>query len=226
MSSSTPLNVVVEKAKAKKRKIVRKKNMPPPIPVHIVEVYDSCSNEPLAKKTRKSAEPPVVEPIDAERSSASIVVKPDGVETAERSAEVVNQPAERTIEELSQQLVVLPAERPATASVDSLNPIQGIMDVDQAVNEEVGKEVNAPEKEVVESELALATQYNTMLEEPIARMEELEITPSLNEEDRLEEEKKRILLWIDWRTTNYAPLKAKINEMEDEEITVLEMAWY
>lgn len=62
-----------------------------------------------------------------------------------------------------------------------------------------------------------------MMNMPISRVEEFEVIPTLepNEEDRLEEqklevEKKRILMWIDRRTSNFATLKARINEMEDK----------
>lgn len=48
-------------------------------------------------------------------------------------------------------------------------------------------------------------------------MEELEATPILNEENQLEVEKQRVLLWIDWRVSNLPTIKARMTEMEEEE---------
>lgn len=80
---------------------------------------------------------------------------------------------------------VLLVERPATAptQVDSLNSNLGIMDVVQAVNEEAEDEVNTPAPAIADSDRALAAQFNSKLEEPLARVEELEATQTLNEED-------------------------------------------
>lgn len=36
-------------------------------------------------------------------------------------------------------------------------------------------------------------------------------------EDQLEEDKQRILLWIDWRTSSLANIEARIDEMDAEE---------
>lgn len=60
--------------------------------------------------------------------------------------------------------------------MDSHNPTLGIMDVVQAVNEKAREEVDAPERKVDDSDRALAAQFDTMLKEPIARVEELEAT--------------------------------------------------
>lgn len=63
-----------------------------------------------------------------------------------------------------------------------------------------------------------------MLEEPIARVEELEATPTINEEDEFELEKRRVLLLIDWRLSNLATIRARLNEMEPEEAWCL--SWF
>lgn len=79
----------MEKSKAKKRKIVKKKNLPPLIHVPIVE-EGSDSNEPLAKKTKKAPEPPVVELGVGEKSSApTTLVKSDEEEIDESPIEVM-----------------------------------------------------------------------------------------------------------------------------------------
>lgn len=74
ISSSAPLNVVMEKAKAKKRKVV-KKAWPPLILVPFIEDYDSGSSEPLAKNTRIAEIALVVEPTVGDVSFALIVVR-------------------------------------------------------------------------------------------------------------------------------------------------------
>lgn len=63
------------------------------------------------------------------------------------------------------------------------------MNVVQAVNTEASEEVDAPARNIDDSNRALTAQFVTMLEEPIARVEELEATHILNEEDQLEAEK-------------------------------------
>lgn len=56
-----------------------------------------------------------------------------------------------------------------------------------------------------------------MLEELIARVGEFEAIPVINEEDELEMENQRVFLRIDWRLSDLATIRAKLNEMELEE---------
>lgn len=178
LSSSAPFNVVMEKAKVKKRKAVRKMDLQPAVPVPFGEESDSGSNEPVVKNT-KTAELALstVEPAIIETSFSPVgVVRPYATEIAEKLIEVVDQPTDRANEEQAQRpmeeievLTVLPAERLATtpAQVDFRNPTLGIMDVVQAVNEEAVEVVNTLAPVVDDTDWALAAQFDCMLEEPI-----------------------------------------------------------
>lgn len=213
----------MEKARAKRRKVVKKFVLPPPIPLPIIEDSDSGSYEPLARKVRKTVAPSTVEPTTAYSSSTLVDEVRQVAKITERPTEVVDQPVVRAIEEEAQRPIeeevdapiVLLAEEPTSAPVDNLNPTLGIMNVVQAVNEEAREEVNAPI--FVESDKALTAQFDSMLEEPIARGENLETTHAPDEEDHLEADKRRVLLWIEWRVSNLTTIKARMHEMETEE---------
>lgn len=56
-----------------------------------------------------------------------------------------------------------------------------------------------------------------MMDEPIARVEELKATLELNEEKLIEEGRRRVLQWIEWRTADYSIFISRINEMKEEE---------
>lgn len=86
VSSSAPINVVMEKAKANKRKVVRKKDLPPPVLFPFGGESDSGSNESVAKKTKTvELAPSTTELAFADTSSALVgVVRPYATETAER----------------------------------------------------------------------------------------------------------------------------------------------
>lgn len=75
---------------------------------------------------------------------------------------------------------------------------------------------DAVDKAIDEGEQALAAQFDSMLEQPIMRVENFE-DPEVNEEDFIESDKRRVLQWINWITFDYATLKANIDQMKDEE---------
>lgn len=76
VSSSALLNVVMEKAKSKKRKVV-KKPLSRSVLVPFAKDSDSGSNEPQTKKTKNVEMEPVVEPAVVDISSAPTVVRPE-----------------------------------------------------------------------------------------------------------------------------------------------------
>lgn len=59
---------------------MRKKDLPPPVPIPFGEESNSGSNEPLAKNGRTVEPAPVVEPTLGDVSSAPAVVRPETVE--------------------------------------------------------------------------------------------------------------------------------------------------
>lgn len=123
-----------------------------------LEELGSNSNEPLLKRLKKK--------------SAGTAVEETAIVAREEAP-------------TSQQPVVLPI----ILTVNNNNPTLAIMNVVTEVNENVSEEVNAPKKGPYESgDQALADQYNSMMEEPIARVDELE-TPEPNEEDLIKEAK-------------------------------------
>lgn len=194
VSSSAPLNVLIEKKKAKRIKVV-KKVLLPPVHVPFGDESDSGSNEPVAMRAKTAEVPPTtVEPTLGDASSTPVdVVRLDVVESAERPAEAVDQSIVRANEEEAQRLAksivevviptILPIEEPATAPVNSLNPTLGIMDVVHAVNGEFGEEVNIPPQVVVDFDRVLTAQFDSMLVKPIARVENHETTQTISEDD-------------------------------------------
>lgn len=88
---------------------------------------------------------------------------------------------------------VVPANDQAQTAIDSLNPTIGIMNVVRAVIVEAGEEVStpAPPCTVHDADIAIAAQFDTMLEEPNAQVEELEATVEVvtDEEEQLKLEK-------------------------------------
>lgn len=92
VSSSAPLNVVMEKAKARKRKQITRKNLPP-LPAPTKE-SGSDSNEPQLKKAEKIPEPPFEPAVNVQVSTVEVV------------REIVDQLIERP--------AILPTEVPTT----------------------------------------------------------------------------------------------------------------
>lgn len=96
------------------------------------------------------------------------------------------------------------------------------MNIVQAVNTKACDEVSIPA--VVETlfncDRSLAAQFDSMLDEPIARVEVLEATHDdvvATEEEEIEVERQRVLMWINWRLSNLQTIKTRLDEMEPEE---------
>lgn len=71
------------------------------------------------------------------------------------------------------------------------------MNVVQELNIEAGEELDAPIPVIEDFDKALAARFNTMMDEPIASVEELEATPALNEEELIEEGRRRVFQWAE-----------------------------
>lgn len=85
ISSFATLNVVMEKAKANKKKLVKRKELPPPVPI---TESGSDSNKPQLKRTKKVIEPPVEPILNVELLTVAVVRKD------------VDQPVERPANQL------------------------------------------------------------------------------------------------------------------------------